>query len=314
VGYDAGIVGDAEHAGDSHMRELAGKVAVVTGAASGIGFGMATRFAEAGLKVVMADVEKSALDTAVARLKDREYDVIGIPTDVSNWESVSELAKKSLSQYGAAHILCNNAGVTSSGMASKIWEHPQSDWDWVYGVNFWGVLHGIRAFVPVMLEMDEECHIVNTASVAGLVAYGSIYGATKTGVVDISETLVMQLRAMASKIGVSVLCPGAVNTQLLNSSRNRPSEYVGNPSSEAAPADLQRVRDATSDLLLKGKDPLEVGDIVVEAINQNRFYVLTDDVWNHLIESRPRDILSGNPPEHDKEIAKILGLKSDVNG
>ena len=140
----------------------------------------------------------------------------------------------------------------------------------------------------------------------------SYSGATKTGVVDISETLVMQLRSIDSNIGVSVLCPGAVNTQLLNSSRNRPPEYPFNPSSEDVPAELQRVRDATSDLLRNGRDPLEVGDIVVEAIKQNRFYVLTDDVWNHLIESRPRDILSGDPPAHDREIAKILGLTSDA--
>jgi NAD(P)-dependent dehydrogenase (short-subunit alcohol dehydrogenase family) len=311
--YDAGIVGETEGVGISQMRELQGKVAVVTGAASGIGFGMATRFAEAGLKVVMADVEKPVLDKAVASLKNQGLDVVGITTDVSDWESVADLASETLSQYGAVQILSNNAGVTSSGMASKIWEHPQSDWDWVYGVNFWGVLNGIRAFVPVMLEMDEECHIVNTASVAGLVAYGSIYGSTKTGVVDISETLVMQLRSIDSKIGVSVLCPGAVNTQLLNSSRNRPPEYSFNPSSEDVPAELQRVRDASSDLLRNGRDPLEVGDIVVEAIKQNRFYVLTDDVWNHLIESRPRDIFSGNPPTHDREIAKILGLNSDAN-
>ena len=163
------------------MNDLDGKVAVVTGAASGIGLDMATRFAEAGLKVVMADIEEPALDVAVAALKEREHDVLGVVTDVSHADSVEELARKALRQYGAVHVFCNNAGVGTG--EAKIWELPQADWDWVYGVNFWGVLHGLRAFVPVMLEQGDECHIVNTASMAGLTPGGSIYGATKTGVV-----------------------------------------------------------------------------------------------------------------------------------
>ena len=262
------------------MKDLEGKVAVVTGAASGIGLGMATRFAEAGLKVVMADIERPVLEKAVATLKDREHDVCGVVVDVSHAGSVEELARETLRQYGAVHVLCNNAGV--SARRGAIWELPQSEWDWVYGVNFWGVLHGIRVFVPLMLEQGDECHIVNTASIAGLMPWGgSIYGATKTGVVDISETLAEQLNAAESKIGVSVLCPGFVNTEILSSSRNRPGALQDEPFSDV-------VRDSVITRYVQaGKDPLDVGIIVLQAIEQNRFYVLTDDVWNDAIEMRP---------------------------
>ena len=289
------------------MNNLDGKVAVVTGAASGIGLGMATRFAEAGLKVVMADIEEPALDVAVAGLKEREHDVTAVIADVSRPESVEELARSALRQYGAVHVLCNNAGVGTGGQA-KIWELPQADWDWVYGVNFWGVLHGLRAFVPVMLEQGDECHIVNTASIAGLVAYGGIYGATKTGVVDVSETLIGQLSAMGSNIGVSVLCPGAVNTQIMNSSRNRSEEFRENQSGGDVPEGIRRFRDVFAAELQSGTNPLEVGSIVLDAITQNRFYVLTDDDWNDDIESRPAYVLAGTPPPPPKVIARMWDL------
>lgn len=281
------------------MKDLEGKVAVVTGAASGIGLGMATRFAEAGLKVVMADIERPVLEKATATLKDREHDVIGVEVDVSHPESVEELARETLRQYGAVHILCNNAGVTAGG--GVIWELPQSDWDWVYGVNFWGVLHGIRVFVPLMLEQGDECHVVNTASIAGLIPFGSIYGATKTGVVSISETLVEQLNAADSKIGVSVLCPGFVNTQIMSSSRNRPGAFLDNAFGEG----MQRV---FTSYVQAGTDPLEVGIIVLEAIVQNRFYVLTEDDWNDAIEMRPGYILAGTRPTPTKEVLRMRDL------
>ena len=287
------------------MNDLDGKVAVVTGAASGIGLGMATRFAEAGLKVVMADIEEPALDVAVAGLKDREHDVTAVVADVSRPESVEELARSALRQYGGVHVLCNNAGVGTGGQA-KIWELPQADWDWVYGVNFWGVLHGLRAFVPVMLEQGDECHIVNTASIAGLTPGGSIYGATKTGVVNISETLVRQLNMAESNIGVSVLCPGFVNTQILNSSRNRPDASQEPQSGDDVPESARRLGEVIATQIHNGKDPLEIGTIVLDAIKQNRFYVLTDDVWIDAIEAWPGYVLAGGPPTPSREMVRLL--------
>lgn len=286
------------------MNDLDGKVAVVTGAASGIGLGMATRFAEAGLKVVMADIEEPALDVAVAGLKEREHDVLGVVTDVSHADSVEELARKALRQYGAVHVLCNNAGVGTG--EAKIWELPQADWDWVYGVNFWGVLHGLRAFVPVMLEQGDECHIVNTASMAGLTPGGSIYGATKTGVVNISETLVNELNMAESNIGVSVLCPGFVNTQMMNSSRNRPGEHQEPQSGDDVPESARRLREVIATLVHNGKDPLEIGTIVIDAIKQNRFYVLTDDVPIDAIEAWPGYVLAGGPPTPSRGMVRLF--------
>ena len=288
------------------MNDLEGKVAVITGAASGIGLGMATRFAEAGMKVVMADIERPVLDKAVAALKDSEHDVVGVDADVSQRESVEELAREAIRHYGAVHVLCNNAGV-AGGAIGSIWELPQDDWDWVYGVNFWGVLHGLRTFVPVMLEQGDECHIVNTASMAGLTPGGSIYGATKTGVVNISETLISQLKNAEANIGVSVLCPGFVRTEIMSSSRNRPGDFKLKDarSIEDLPEEIRPLARVFNNAIQTGKEPLEVGTIVLDAIKQNRFYVLTDDVWNDAIEMRPGYVLAGTPPTLGKESLRM---------
>ncbi|HZU75168.1 MAG TPA: SDR family NAD(P)-dependent oxidoreductase, partial [Dehalococcoidia bacterium] len=152
------------------VRDFEGKVAVVTGAASGIGFGLAERFAQEGMNVVLADVEQQALDEAVQALRRQEHDVIGVLTDVRKAESVEALAQKTLDTYGKVHILCNNAGVAAG--APNTWDYTLRDWEWVMGVNFYGVVHGVHTFVPIMLKQDEEGHIVNTSSVWGLVSRG----------------------------------------------------------------------------------------------------------------------------------------------
>ena len=205
------------------MRELEGKVAVVTGAASGIGLGLATRFAEEGMKVVLADIEAPALEAAVSTLRRAERDVIGVRTDVSSYESVEALAAKAVETYGKVHVLCNNAGV---GGGNLLWLTTDQDWRWIMGVNLWGVINGIRAFVPGMIAHGEEGHIVNTASLAGITTptVDAIYAATKHAVVAISEALYFQLHVTGTKLSASVLCPGFVQTNIVDSARNRPQE------------------------------------------------------------------------------------------
>ncbi len=168
------------------MQDLTGKVAVITGAASGIGYAMAERFARDGMRVVLADVEQPALDTAVAGLRSAGHEVMGVVTDVSSAEAVEQLAQRTLDAYGKVHVLCNNAGV-SGGKGSYraiIWEASLKDWQWITGVNYWGVVHGIRIFVPLMLQHGEEGHVVNTSSQAGLAPGMGVYGATKHAVVS----------------------------------------------------------------------------------------------------------------------------------
>ncbi|HWC29553.1 MAG TPA: SDR family NAD(P)-dependent oxidoreductase, partial [Dehalococcoidia bacterium] len=181
------------------MQNFEGKVAVVTSAASGIGRALAERFANEGMRVVLADVEEPALETAVRELTQAEHEVIGVQTDVSKRESVEELARQAIDAFGKVHVLCNNAGV--GGGRGLLWEMTLNDWEWTFGVNFWGVLYGIRTFVPLMLSHGEEGHVVNTASMAGITPGGGPYGVTKHAVVALSEGLYLNLRMIQAKIG-----------------------------------------------------------------------------------------------------------------
>ena len=186
---------------------------------------MAERFAAAGMKVVLADVEEGALRTAEQEMKAQGASVLSFVTDVSKADHVESLAQKAVSRpFGGVHIVCNNAGVGSGGLT---WDQPLADWEWVIGVNLWGVIHGVRTFVPIMLEQKTEGHIVNTASMAGLVSgpFMSIYNVTKHGVVTLSESLHHELAMQNAPVKVSVLCPGFVRTNILDSERNRPAEY-----------------------------------------------------------------------------------------
>ena len=244
------------------MKDLEGKVAVVTGGASGIGRAMAERFGREGMKVVLGDIEESALETAVREMRQAELDVIGVRTDVSSSESVEALAKETLRQYGKVNLVCNNAGVFL-GM-KPMWESTLKDWQWIMGVNLWGVIHGVRTFVPIMLESGEEGHIVNTASQAGLVTANSIYSLTKHAVVALSEGLYLQLQQRGAPIGVSALCPLFVDTKIMASERNRPDDLKNG----AAPEDLPNggiMRDSTP--------PSEQADEVLEAVLEGRFYI-----------------------------------------
>lgn len=252
------------------MEKLQGRVAVVTGAASGIGLALAERFAAEGMKVVMADVEAAALDSASAAVRAKAPAVHAVRTDVSRGEDVERLARETYAAFGAAHVVCNNAGVAVIG---AVHEHSLADWQWVMGVNLWGVIHGVRAFVPRMLAGGDEGHIVNTASMAGLstAPFMSVYDVTKHGVVALSESMFKEFEATGAPISVSVVCPGLINTSIMRSSRNRPPEL--SEEGKAGPM-AQAFGQALGDRLTGGYPPSEVADQVVRGIREKRFYVV----------------------------------------
>jgi NAD(P)-dependent dehydrogenase (short-subunit alcohol dehydrogenase family) len=271
------------------MREFKDRVAVVTGAASGIGFATARRFAAEGMKVVLADVEEKALARATEELRAEGASVLAVPTDVSKADSVEGLARRTLDAYGAVHVIFNNAGVFTGGMA---WEQSLEDWQWVLGVNVWGVVHGIRSFVPIMLEQGTEGWVISTASGAGLVSLpGSApYNVSKHAVVTLSESLHQELRLRKTQIGVSVLCPGAVNTAIPDGDRNRPPE-LRSGAGDAGVGPVLR------EFLKTGMDPAQVGDIVFEGIRDEKFYLFTDPEGTLAgVRKRFEDILEQRAP------------------
>lgn len=277
------------------MKEFQGKVAVVTGAASGIGRALAERCAKEEMKVVLADIEEQALMQASRDLAAQGAQVLAVPTDVSQAGEVETLARKAFETYSAVHLLFNNAGV---GAGKSAWESSLADWEWVLGVNLWGVIHGIHFFVPRMLEQRSEGHIVNTASMAGL-TYGpgqSIYKVSKHGVVSLSETLYYELALRGASLKVSVLCPGLVSTNILDAQRNRPARLqdasVKEPLSPQAEAVVQRFQQAVREAMPPG----QVADIVFEAIREERFYILTHPTWKAAIQIRMEDILQERNP------------------
>ena len=276
------------------MKQLNGRVAVITGGASGIGKGMGEAFAANGMKLVIADVEEAALAPAVAELRAGGADAIGVRCDVTNPKSVDELAQRALTQYGAVHVVCNNAGVAGASNMGALWELPLADWEWVLGVNTWGVVHGMRAFMPILAQQP-EAHVVNTASLAGTMVSGGIYGVSKHACVAISEALYRETRLRAPHVGVSVLCPGWVNTRILESERNRPE--TPRPAPSAPPSsEFGAAREAVAALLKAGLPPRKVGDIVAEAIRADRFYIFTHPHWNYMMKARFDAMLSDQPP------------------
>lgn len=272
------------------MQELGGKVAVVTGGASGIGLAMARRFSAEGMKLVLADIEAPALADAAGRLRSAGAEVLDVVTDVSQAGQVEELAQKTVAHYGEVHLVCNNAGVASAGPA---WEIPLAEWEWVLGVNLWGVIHGVRSFLPHLLEAGGG-HIVNTASMAGLLGlYTSPpYSVSKFGVVALSENLYDQLQIAGLPIGVSVLCPAWVRTRIHESDRNRPA---GAP--VAAEVDEQ-ARLAMKEIIESGMSPEEVAEKVLAAVQSGQLYVLThdDESWLNRIRERTENIIERRNP------------------
>jgi NAD(P)-dependent dehydrogenase (short-subunit alcohol dehydrogenase family) len=276
------------------VKELRGRVAVVTGAASGIGRAFARGCAERRMDVVMADIEREALAVAAAELRAGGARVLSVMTDVSEAGNVERLAARTLDRFGAAHLLFNNAGVGLVG--PRVWETTCRDWEWVEGVNLLGVAHGLRVFLPIMLEQATDCHVVNNASAAGLVAppgFG-VYNASKAGVVALSETLHHELALRGSRIGVSVLCPGLVRTRMPDSARNRPAALQNDDDVEARrraayAEDQRKLREATQ----RAMSPEALVERTFDAIRENTFYVLTHDWVKGAMETRVREMLQG---------------------
>jgi NAD(P)-dependent dehydrogenase (short-subunit alcohol dehydrogenase family) len=273
------------------MNEFPGKVAVVTGAASGIGRAIAAQAAREGMRLVLADIEAGPLERTVAELRAAGAAVLAVPTDVSRAEQVAALAARALAAYGAVHLLFNNAGVATGG---PIWEQPLAEWEWVMGVNLWGVVHGIRAFVPLMLAQDDAGYIVNTASIAGLVTAPAlgIYTVTKHAVVALSEVLAAELAQRDAHITVSVLCPSWVRTRIMEAGRNRPAAIQP----PVSPGDDPAGSAAIHQLIDSGMPPEQVAEEVFAAIRGERFYILTHPETKAWIRRRMETILATPDP------------------
>lgn len=278
------------------MKEFKDKIAVVTGAASGIGLETARLFAREGMKVVLVDVEAGPLAKVEEEMKAGGATVLAVATDVSNAGEVDALARKTLDAFGAVHVLFNNAGV--SGVLTNIWESTIKDWEWILGVNLYGVVNGIRTFVPIMLKQDTQCHIVNTASLAGITAGPALgaYKVSKHGVFSLSETLYHEMIRLRAKINVSVLCPYWTRTGMMESDRNRPDMLLNKPDEEKSSPDQERAEQILRHVIETGKSPVEVAEIVLNAIKEEKFYIFTHDVAMDHIRLRMEDILNDRNP------------------
>ena len=263
------------------MQIVAGQVAVITGAASGIGLAVAEHLAARKLRIVAADIDAVGLEQAADRLRSTGAEVLSLRVDVSSRSDIEHLAAQTYERFGAANILCNNAGVVKRG---KVWEQTDNDWEWVIGVDLWSVIHGVRSFIPRMLAGGQPGHIVNTASTAGLAAFPMIgsYNVAKSGVVALSETLHHELRMEGAPIGVSVLCPGLVATRIGDSERNRPGHER---TAQQAPISMR----APGAVAMQAAD---VADYVARAIESDQFWMLTHPAYDDFVQRRAAGILN----------------------
>jgi NAD(P)-dependent dehydrogenase (short-subunit alcohol dehydrogenase family) len=270
--------------------QLAGRTAVVTGAAGGIGRALAQRCAAAGMRVVLADVEASALEESARAVEKAGAEALAVVTDVSQAEQVEELARRAERAFGAVHLVCNNAGVFAGGLS---WQAPLSDYEWVFGVNVWGVLHGVRSFVPRLLAQGEG-HVLITASMASLTAapFSAPYTMSKHAVLALAESLHLELRARNAPVGVSVLCPEMIRTGIGDSQRNRPARHAR---TDATHPERELVEGALRAGAAGGLDPDEVAARALAAVVDNRFYVLppAGNPWLAAMRARQDDLRAG---------------------
>lgn len=272
------------------MEDLSGKVAVVTGGASGIGAALGRAFVEAGCSVVLADVEEAALEASAAAIGGQTLPVV---TDVSDREAVEKLAGIAFGHFGAVHVVCNNAGVSTF---NPVLNQTLEDWHWVLGVNLWGVIHGVQAFLPRLLEQGQPAHIVNTSSLAGLMSglpcLGP-YNVSKVGVVALSETLRMELAMAGAPVGVSVLCPGSTPTEILESERNRPARFGDEDRTTDGEAFRQAVRSGFEGP--GARTATEVAADVLDAIRRDRFWIITSGEMRDGIGARFAEVMNDMP-------------------
>jgi len=278
------------------MKEFRDRVAVITGAAGGIGRALADRCCAEGMQVVLADSDVSVLRRAEQELREQGATVRAVPTEVSKLGDLEALARTTLATFGAVHLLCNNAGVNAGGTT---WESSHADWEWVLGVNLWGVIHGIRVFLPILLEQQAPAHIVNTASLMGLLTgpYGAAYKATKHAVVALSEVLYCDLLERGALVKVSVLCPAFVNTGIFDADRNLPRGGDGTPfeASRLLPTD-QLHQQRLQQMAAVAMAPAEVANQAFAAIRDEQFYVLTHPLFDSWIRARMENIVYRRNP------------------
>ena len=275
------------------MLDLSNSTAVITGAGSGIGYELARLFAEQGARLVLADIEEPALDIALAKLEALGADAVGRVTDVGDNEDVAALLTYAQQCFGNIHILCNNAGVFTGGL---LWEQTEDDFEWLLRVNQWGVIHGIRHFIPHMISHGEPCHVVNTASMAALCSlpFAGIYHMTKHAVLALSECLHHELELTAPQIKVSCLCPELVNTDIARSGRNRPANLASENPTEMSAMSHAAITDATANAL----HPRVLAERIMAGIKQQQFYLLppADNAWHATANSRWVDIQQRHNP------------------
>jgi NAD(P)-dependent dehydrogenase (short-subunit alcohol dehydrogenase family) len=257
------------------MKDVKDRVAVVTGAASGIGLATAHLLADEGMRLVLADIEGDALAAAEQAIKAKGGEVVAVRCDVTSQEAVNDLALAAFSTFGRVHVVFNNAGVAATAATLRLhaWEGTLADWDWTLSVNLMGVVHGVRAFVPRMLEGGEEGHIVNTASMAGLLTGANPYSVSKHGVVCLTEGLYRDLREIGARVSASVVCPGLINTRILDAERNRADTFGAKTDVDAMRVDVQQFAAGFEAALRSGYPPEVVADHVLDAIRNDRFYV-----------------------------------------
>ncbi len=278
------------------MKDFKSKVAVITGAGSGIGLALVNKCVEEGMKVVLADIDERALKRAERKLNKAGAEVLTVVTDVSKPKDIEMLAAKTINTFGEVHLLFNNAGVSN---AKYTWNYTLKDWEWQLGVNLFGVINGIRIFIPIMLKQDQECLIVNIASIEGLISGsgpgGAIYGVSKHGIISLSETLRTELDQMKAKVKVAVACPGWVHTRIFRINRNRPTEFQNEPNKEIEDSKVEYSAGLFQELFDKSPPilPETVADKIFQGIKEGKFYILThkDDILKEKVKERFDEIL-----------------------